>query len=115
MKLSDMTTEKAFACMARMVPHVAEIVGDPAVAEAKRKLHDKAGELTNGDFMLAIYPLLMHDHCEAVCGIVAAMSEKTLEEVKARPYKKTLAAIMTGFAEDFFDFLPVAVRLAYSM
>ena len=115
MKLSDMTTEKAFACMARMVPHVAEIVGDPAVTEAKRKLHDKAGELTNGDFMLAIYPLLMRDHCEAVCGIVAAMSEKTVEEVKAQPFEETLAAIREGFTEELFSFFPFAVRLAYSM
>ena len=114
MKLSEMNTEKAFACMARMVPYVAEIMGDPNVAEAKRKLGEKAGELTNGDFMAAIYPLLMRDHGEALCGIVAAMDDRTVEEVKAQPYKKTLAAIRADFTRELFDFFPFAVRLVRS-
>ena len=114
MKLSDMTTEKAFACMARMVPHVAQIMSDPAVAEAKQKLIAMDDELTGGDVMLAIYPLLMRDHCEAVCGIVAALSDKTLEEVKAQPFEETLAAIREGFTEELFSFFPFAVRLVRS-
>lgn len=114
MKLSEMNTEKAFECMARMTPYVAQIMSDPAVAEAKRKLHDKGGELTNGDVMLGLYPLLMRDHSEALCGIVAAMEGRTLDEVKAQPYKKTFAAIRAGFTQELFDFFPFAVRLVLS-
>ena len=115
MKLSEMNTEKAFACMAHMVPYVAEIVGDPNVAEAKKKLIDRGDELTGADAIQIIYPALMRDHSEALCGIVAAMEDRTVEEVKAQPLEETLTAIRAGVAEDFFDFLPVATQLAYSM
>ena len=111
MKLSDMSTEKAFECMARMVPYVVEIENDPAIAEAKRKMTEKSGEVTNGDFMLEIYPLLMRDHLDALCGIIAAMEGKTAGEVKAQPYKETFAAIKAGFTKELFDFFPFAVRL----
>lgn len=111
MNISEMSTEKAFECMARMVPYVVEIENDPNVVEAKRKLTDKAGELTNGDFMLDIYPLLMRDHREALCGIVAAMEDKTIDEVKSQPWKETFAAIKAGFTKELFDFFPFAVRL----
>ena len=111
MKLSKMSTDKAFECMARMVPHVVEIVSDPNVAEAKKRLTDKGSELTNGDFMLEIYPLLMRDHHGALCGIVAAMEGKTPEEVMAQPYTETFAAIKAGFTKELFDFFPFAMRL----
>ena len=115
MNISDMSTEKAFECMARMVPYVVEIENDPNVAEAKRKLRDKSGDITNGDFMLDIYPLLMRDHQEALCGIIAAMSNKTVDEVKAQPWKESFAAIKAGFTKEFFDFFPFAVRLVASV
>ena len=111
MNISEMSTEKAFECMARMVPYVVEIENDPNVAEAKRKLQDKGSELTNGDFMLDIYPLLMRDHSEALCGIVAAMSDKTVDEVRTQPWKETFAAIKAGFTKELFDFFPFAMRL----
>ena len=115
MNISQMSTEKAFECMVRMVPYVVEIMSDPAVAEAKAKLKEKDGELTGGDFMLAMYPLLMRDHAEALCGIVAAMSEKTPDEVKAQPLGETLAALGAGITKELFDFFPFAVRLVASM
>ena len=111
MTISDMSTEKAFECMARMVPYVVEIENDPNVAEAKRRLQDKGGDLTNGDFMQDIYPLLMRDHRHALCGIVAAMEDKTIDEVKAQPWKETFTAIKAGFTKELFDFFPFALRL----
>lgn len=114
MNISDMPTERAFECMARMAPCLAEIAGDPKIAEAKRALREKDGAPTYADFMQAVFPLLMREHRDAVCGIVAAMTEKTVEEVRTQPYKETFAAIGEGFTKELFDFFPFALRLAAS-
>lgn len=112
MDISEMPTERAFECMARMAPYVAEIAGDARLAEAKRALREKEGGATNGDFMAAIYPLLMREHREAVCGIAAALSGRSVAEVKAQPYRETFEAMQAGFTGELFDFFPFAVRLA---
>lgn len=111
MNISEMNTEQAFECMVRLVPYVTEIEGDAQIVEMKKKMREKGEALTNADFMAAIYPLLMRDHRDAVFGIVAAMTEKTVEEVKTQPYKETFAAIKAGFTKELFDFFPFAVRL----
>lgn len=115
MKISQMPTEKAFECMARMVPYVVKIEKDEKVIAARRALQEKKGEVTGGDFMLSIYPILLLEHGDALCGIVAAMSGKTPEQVAKQPLEETFAAIREGFTRELFDFFPFAVRLVASV
>ena len=112
MSISQMSTDKAFECMARMVPYVVEILGDPKLAEVKKRFDEKGDELTNGDFMLEAYPLLLRDHREALYGIVAAMSDKSMAEVKDQSFAETFNIIREGFTKELFDFFPFARRLA---
>lgn len=115
MSISQMSTDKAFECMARMVPYVVEIAGDPKLVEAKKELAEKGGELAYSDFMLAVYPMLLCEHKDALYGIVAAMSDKTVDEVKRQPSGETFSVMRENSTKELFDFFPFAVRLAGNM
>ena len=114
MKISQMPTEQAFECMVRMVPHVAAIASDEKIIAARRSLREKDGA-TAADFMLSVYPILLGEHADALCGIVSAMSGKTEEQVRAQPLEETFAAIREGFTKELLDFFPFAVRLVASV
>ena len=114
MKIYEMSTERALECMTKIVPHMVEIVSDPQVAEVKKMLLEKGAQATNSDVMEAIYPLLMDKHRDAVCGMIAAMSDKTVDEVKKQPWQESFAQIKAGFANELFDVFPYAVRLFFS-
>ena len=114
MKISEMSTERAFECMARMAPHVAQIIGDEKIVEQRDKLLKKNNRITNAEFMQAICPLMLKEHNDALCAIVAALSDKTADEVKAQPWSETFEEIKDGFTRELFDFFPFAVRLVLS-
>ena len=72
MRISEMTTEQAFECMARMVPYVTEIERDQEVVNVKEKLREAAkqedGDLTTGDVIEATMPLILEKHRNAFFG-----------------------------------------------
>lgn len=112
MRISDMTTEQAFACMARMVPHVAEIERDEELAAAKEALRHKGGDnVTTGDVIDAVMPLMLGKHKQAVFGILGALEDKQVKEIAGQPYAATIAAVKADMTKEFFDFLPFVYRL----
>lgn len=110
MNISEMNTDKAFECMARMVPYVAEIERDPEIAAAKEALREK-GDVSTGDVIEAVMPMMLGKHQKAMFGILGALEDKTPEEIAQQPYAATIAAIKGDMTKDFFDFLPFAYRL----
>ena len=82
-------------------------MSDPQVAEARKKLLEKGAQTTNGDVMATVYPLLMDKHRGAVCGMIAAMSGKTADEVRAQPLGETMTVIRAGFTGELFRFFAV--------
>ena len=115
MRISEMTTEQAFECMARMVPYVTEIERDQEVVNVKEKLREAAkqedGDLTTGDVIEAAMPLILGKHRNAFFGILGALEGKKPEEIAKQPYAQTVAAVKADLTKEFFDFLPSAARL----
>lgn len=115
MKLSEMSSARAFECMARMVPHVAAIERDPEVAAARQRMLDRGlEEATMGDVIDAVMPVILERHAEAVFGIVGALEGKTPAQIAGQPCAKTIAAMREGLTQEFFDFLSFASRLVMS-
>ena len=126
MKISEMNTGRAFECMARMAPHVVEIMSDPQLAKAKQRImsardgaSNEAGAagatgMTAGDLMTAVYPLLMDTHREAMLNIAAALGGKTLEEVREQPLGETMELMREGFTGELFDMFPIVMRMVLS-
>ena len=54
--------------------------------------------------MLAVYPMLQCDHKDALYGIVAALSGKTVDEVKEQPSGEMLSAIRENSTKEQFGF-----------
>lgn len=108
----EMDTEKAFECMAKLVPYVTEIERDAEVIEAKKRLTDPNNtETRNSDVMEAVLPLMLQKHREAVFAIVGIVMDKTAEEVSKQPWKVTLGVLKSGAMNDLYDFFPFAVQL----
>ena len=135
MKIPQMNAGQAYECMVRMVPHAAELVCDPQIAEVRKSLlsgHSPAHEVAATDakeahaaeplrtgrgpadgqskvwnFMAKAYPLLLGKHRRALLGIVAALSGKTVDEVRAQPLGETMTVIRAGFTGELFGFFAV--------
>lgn len=108
MKLSEMNTDQAFACMVRMAPYAAQLV-DALAPEKKRVLEDS--EASASDAINAFVPLLLSEHKEALYGLLGAMDGKTPEEIERQPYAQTMAIIKGDVTREFFDFFGFAVQL----
>ena len=104
-KISEMNTERAFECMARMAPHAAELVSDPQLAKLKKRLLSQQSQVW--DFMAEAYPLVLDKHREAMLSIAAALSGKTADEVREQPLGGTAALMREGFTGELFRFFAV--------
>lgn len=112
MKIREMPTDRAFECMARMVPFFTEIGRDPKVVEAKRKLIDIGkDDATMTDVIDAVMPVILTRHRETLYGVLALIGDRKPEEIASQPYEETVAMIRGDLNKEFFDFLSFASRL----
>ena len=105
-----MKTEIAFDMMSKILPDVVEIINDPKLTNAKAAA--KAANKTFKQAMPELLPLFLEDHREAVLRIFAAVQEKSVEDVKAQPFKETTIAAVAGVMEEVMLFFGFCLRMA---
>lgn len=105
-----MKTEIAFDVMSKLLPDVVEIINDPKLTSAKEAA--KAAGKTFKQAMPELLPLFLVDHREAVMRIFAAVQDKTLEEVKAQPFRETTINTVASVMEDVMLFFGFCLRMA---
>ena len=112
MRISEMSTERAFACMARMVPYAAGgLCAQPVSRERGGESRLPREAVTaRAAALLGIEPGSAGGH-SPVLGIVAALSGKTLDEVRAQPLGETMAVIRTDFDGELFRFISLCRAL----
>ena len=109
MKISEMSTEQGFDVMEKLVPYVNEIVSDEEVgkiAAAYRESRNAA------DSMGQLFPLMVQKHRDALYGMVAVTSGKTVEEVRKQPLSKTKEGFDAALCDDVIDFFILFLRMA---
>lgn len=112
MKISEMTTEQAFDCMCVITPYVANITADEKLLNILKdkiqigKSVSKAEIMVFGAKKLAeIVPLVLKDHKQDVFDILAALNEKTPEEISKQNIIETMKQIRKCVTdEDLIDF-----------
>lgn len=114
-KISQLTTDEALDVFCELTPHINEIVSDDELlSEIKRKL-DKNGDskLTRGELLLfgvekinKIIPIVLKKKRDALLGIIAAMTDSELEDIKKQNIIITLAQVRDlAKDKDLMDFV----------
>ena len=108
MKLSEMNTQQLAACLCKIAPSLERIGMDKGTNRAFAALN---GKLEGGTRMQqlaqivgALVPALMGAHFDDMVTIVAAMTGKTEEVVRAQNGFATIRDVKSFFDEDFLDF-----------
>lgn len=109
MKLSEMKTQDAFEAMVTMLPHVTAILEDTDLAEEKQKIKDK--KATGAQSFGAIMPLVIGRHGDDMVSIVAAVTGKTVQEVRDMPMSEMQEEFDEAW-KDVLGFFPLCLRLA---
>lgn len=113
MKLSEMSTEKAFDAMVKMLPYAVSIAEDAELKETKEHIKEKRDSLTNGKLMALVIPAVADKHRDDVFSIVAILEGTDKESVSKKPFGETMAAFDSAW-EDIMGFFPVCLRLTVS-
>ena len=108
MKLSEMNTQQMAACLCKIAPALERIGMDEGTNRAFAAL---SGKLEGGTRMQqlaqmagALVPALLGTHFDDMVTIVAAMTGKTEEVVRAQKGFTTIRDVKSSFDEDFLDF-----------
>ena len=112
MKISELSTGHAADLLCRMTPHIAGIVSDKALLDAlKEKMgdgkHSAAEIYTYGAKKVSeILPIVLNDHRDDLFGILAALNEKTPEEIAGQNVLETMYQVREALNDrelaDFF-------------
>lgn len=100
MKISQLSTEQALDALCEIAPYVTEIVADEELMENLGKAIGNTEGMTRAGVMMLgaeriskIVPILLKKKREAVLGIVAAVEQKSVEEIVAQNALKTAMQI----------------------
>lgn len=107
MKISQMTTDKAADVLIRIAEPASSIMHDEKVYEMLEKLakgnSDSAVKFF-ADNISMVVTVLLKDHRSDVFEVVAAMNDKTVEEVAGQPITQTIKDIKECWDGDLTDF-----------
>lgn len=101
MKLSEMTTRQAAACMAELAVPVGNILKSDTI---KAWYEDNKEEKANVIAFLSLAPLLLRDHYDDTAAIIAALSGKTKAELDEQPIGQTIADLTGCIDKDLISF-----------
>lgn len=104
-----MTTEFAFALMEKILPDVVEILSDPNIQTQKNNF--KNGEVDAMHLLGDMMPVLIVTHRGAMFRIIAALSEKTVDEVQKQDFTETLKVWRGGFIDEMMGFFVPSLRM----
>jgi hypothetical protein len=117
MKLSKITTDRAMDVLCEITPNVANIVTDEELMAELKKAVDpndvetKAGLLAKGVERVAnIVPIILKKRKFDMFGILAALNEKTIEEIGKQNILVTMAQVRDIVKDkDLMDFFKSCV------
>jgi hypothetical protein len=117
MKLSKITTDRAMDVLCEITPNVANIVTDEELMAELKKAVDpndvetKAGLLAKGVERVAnIVPIILKKRKFDMFGILAALNEKTIEEIGKQNILVTMAQVRDVVKDkDLMDFFKSCV------
>ena len=107
MKISEMNTNQAADVLVRIADPASNIMHDKKVFDMLEKLatgNDSSPVKFFADNLTMVVTVLLKDHRNDVFEIVAALSEKTVEEVGNQNIKTTVFDIKESFDKDLLDF-----------
>ena len=100
MKLSQMTTDRATDVLCEITPYVANIVGDEKLLAELRNAVDPKEVATKAELMAKgiekvtkLVPIVLKKRKSDVFGILAALNEKTPEEISKQNIIATMAQV----------------------
>ena len=104
-----MDTKTTFEMMEKILPDVTRILNDSVVQQAKHDIKDNKVSAVGS--MEVIMTALLDGHADAVYNIIAALSDKTVEEVQQQDFKKTLAVWTNGTIDEMMSFFMPLLRM----
>lgn len=117
MKLSEMTTDRAMDVLCEITPFIANITADEELLEELRNAIDPKAVKTKAEFMVKgvekvtkLVPIVLKKRKADVFGILAALNEKTAEEIGKQNIIATMAQVREVVKDkDLMDFFKSCV------
>ena len=109
--MTEMNTATGFELMEKILPDVAEIMGDEDVKRLKEQIQADAEHGGAKNVFMPTMQLFLGKHREAMFRIAAALCGKTVEETMAQPMEETMEALQTRFSEDMIRFFALCLRM----
>lgn len=105
MKLSEMSTQAAAACMAELAPHIGNIIKNKDVKKYLKLYSESEMTLdTFGDMLIDMLPALLRDQFVDVTSVLAILTGKTAEAISAQPIKATIADVKSSLDRELVSF-----------
>lgn len=118
MKLSEMNGEELSVCLCKIAEPLERIGFDKKTTETFQKIADlsKSGmnNIQKASAMIGKYvPLLLGDHREDTFAILAAINDKTVEEIRSQNGMQTIKELKDALTDpDLMDFFSSSVHTA---
>lgn len=117
MKLSEMTTDRAMDVLCEITPFIANITADEELLEELRNAIDPKAVKTKAELMVKgvekitkLVPIVLKKRKTDVFGILAALNEKTAEEIGKQNIIATMAQVREVVKDkDLMDFFKSCV------
>lgn len=117
MKLSEMTTDRAMDVLCEITPCIANITADEELLAELRKAIDPKAVKTKAELMVKgvekitkLAPIVLKKRKADVFGILAALNEKTAEEIGKQNIIATMAQVREVVKDkDLMDFFKSCV------
>lgn len=117
MKLSEMTTDRAMDVLCEITPCIANITADEELLAELRNAIDQKAVKTKAELMVKgiekitkLVPIVLKKRKADVFGILAALNEKTVEEIGKQNIIATMAQVREVVKDkDLMDFFKSCV------
>lgn len=105
MKLSEMSTKDAAACMAELAVPIGNLIKNKDVKKYLKLYADSEMTLdTFGDMLINMLPVLLRDQFEDTSRVLSVLTGKTSEEIGKQSFKVTVSDIQCSLDKEFIGF-----------
>lgn len=105
MKLSEMNTKDAAACIAELAAPLATVAKNPVVKEYFEKAKDKEASFSLVmDALTSMLPVFLRDHYNEVSKVLSILTGKTTKQINDQSIRQTIADAKEVFDGDLASF-----------
>lgn len=104
MKLSEMSTQQAAACMADLAAPVETIMSHPKVAEWLDNRNQNLTVTSMIGMIARFIPVFLRDYYSETVRIISTLTGKPVSAINTQPIKTTIADVRDVWDEDLKDF-----------